>query len=96
MAQQRDGATTVAGTMIAAHWAGIQVFATGGIGGVHRGQPFDVSADLPELAQTPVVDVLVVLPPEHADMLRARTAPEATAIIRFCFIWFAPSHSLCR
>ena len=37
--------------------AGIKIFATGGIGGVHRGQPFDVSADLPELAQTPVVVV---------------------------------------
>lgn len=52
-----DGATTVAGTMIAAHRAGIAVFATGGIGGVHRGQPFDVSADLPELGRTPVAVV---------------------------------------
>lgn len=52
----RTGATTVAATMIAAHLAGIQVFATGGIGGVHRGAElsFDVSADLHELAQTPV------------------------------------------
>jgi pseudouridine-5'-phosphate glycosidase len=49
-----DGATTVAGTMIVAHWAGIRVFATGGIGGVHRGHPFDVSADLIELGRTPV------------------------------------------
>ena len=57
VAQKRDGATTVAGTMIAAHWAGIKVFATGGIGGVHRGAGTDVSADLPELAQTPVVVV---------------------------------------
>jgi pseudouridine-5'-phosphate glycosidase len=52
-----DGATTVAGTMIAAHWAGIHIFATGGIGGVHRGQPFDVSADLMELGRTPVAVV---------------------------------------
>jgi len=52
-----DGATTVAATMWVAAQAGIKVFATGGIGGVHRGQPFDVSADLPELAQTPVVVV---------------------------------------
>ena len=52
-----NGATTVAATMWVAAQAGIQVFATGGIGGVHRGQPFDVSADLPELAQTPVVVV---------------------------------------
>lgn len=53
------GATTVAATMIAAHLAGIKVFATGGIGGVHRGadQTFDISADLLELAQTPVTVV---------------------------------------
>lgn len=50
------GATTVAATMIAAHLAGIEVFATGGIGGVHKGAEttFDISADLHELAQTPV------------------------------------------
>ncbi len=53
------GATTVASTMIAAHLAGIQVFATGGIGGVHKGAEltFDISADLLELAQTPVTVV---------------------------------------
>ena len=53
------GATTVAATMIAAHLAGIHVFATGGIGGVHRGAElsFDISADLQELAQTPVTVV---------------------------------------
>lgn len=53
------GATTVAATMIAAHLAGIHVFATGGIGGVHRGaeHSFDISADLQELAQTPVTVV---------------------------------------
>lgn len=53
------GATTVAATMIIAAMAGIRVFATGGIGGVHRGaqQSFDVSADLQELAQTPVAVV---------------------------------------
>jgi pseudouridine-5'-phosphate glycosidase len=52
----RTGATTVAATMIAARLAGIEVFATGGIGGVHRGAEtsFDISADLHELAQTPV------------------------------------------
>ena len=50
-----DGATTVSGTMVLAHSAGIRVFATGGIGGVHRGHPFDVSADLDELARTPMV-----------------------------------------
>ena len=57
VAQGGDGGTTVAATMIVAAAAGIEVFATGGIGGVHRGQPFDVSADLPELAATPVVVV---------------------------------------
>lgn len=53
------GATTVASTMIIAHAAGIRVFATGGIGGVHRGaaQTFDISADLQELARTPVTVV---------------------------------------
>ncbi|MEJ8560586.1 pseudouridine-5'-phosphate glycosidase [Yoonia sp. GPGPB17] len=53
------GAATVAATMIAAHLAGIHVFATGGIGGVHRGaeDSFDISADLRELAQTPVTVV---------------------------------------
>jgi pseudouridine-5'-phosphate glycosidase len=57
VAQKGDGATTVAATIWVAAQAGIRVFATGGIGGVHRGQPFDVSADLPELARTPVVVV---------------------------------------
>lgn len=52
-----DGATTVAGTMIVAHKAGIELFATGGIGGVHRGHPFDISADLRELGKTPVTVV---------------------------------------
>src|ERR1035441_6374254 len=53
------GATTVAATMICAHLAGIKVFATGGIGGVHRGADasFDISADLEELARTPVAVV---------------------------------------
>ena len=57
LALGEDGATTVAGTMIIAHMAGIPVFATGGIGGVHRGHPFDVSADLTELGQTAVAVV---------------------------------------
>jgi pseudouridylate synthase len=56
---RRDGATTVAATMIVAHLAGIKVFATGGIGGVHRGveETLDVSADLDEFARTPVAVV---------------------------------------
>lgn len=59
LAQGRVGATTVAATMICAHLAGISVFATGGIGGVHRGaeESFDISADLAELGQTPVTVV---------------------------------------
>jgi len=57
VAQKGDGATTVASTMFIARRFGIEVFATGGIGGVHRGATFDISADLPELAQTPVVVV---------------------------------------
>lgn len=59
MAQGLTGGTTVAATMMAAHRAGIAVFATGGIGGVHRGaeESFDISADLGELARTPVTVV---------------------------------------
>lgn len=57
MASKLDGATTVCGTMVLAYSAGIRVFATGGIGGVHRGHAFDVSADLEELARTPMVVV---------------------------------------
>jgi len=52
-----NGATTVASTLWVAHRVGIQVFATGGIGGVHRGSLPDVSADLPELAHTPMIVV---------------------------------------
>ncbi len=56
-ARGEDGATTVTTTMIIAHMAGIRIFATGGIGGVHRGAEttMDISADLEELAQTPVM-----------------------------------------
>ncbi|EKU81559.1 pseudouridine-5'-phosphate glycosidase [Massilia sp. UYP32] len=59
LAQARLGATTVAATMICAELAGIEVFVTGGIGGVHRGAEtsFDISADLQELAQTSVAVV---------------------------------------
>ncbi len=58
-AQGEDGATTVTTTMIIAHMAGIRFFATGGIGGVHRGAEttMDISADLEELARTPVMVV---------------------------------------
>ncbi|MDE0463036.1 MAG: pseudouridine-5'-phosphate glycosidase, partial [Caldilineaceae bacterium] len=61
VARKLDGATTVAATMWIAHRAGIEIFATGGIGGVHRtrdpGPSTDVSADLQELAQTPLIVV---------------------------------------
>ena len=58
-ARGEDGATTVTTTMMIAHMAGISIFATGGIGGVHRGAEttMDISADLEELAQTPVMVV---------------------------------------
>ena len=56
-AQGANGGTTVAATMYLAHRAGIRVFATGGIGGVHRGHPEDVSADLLALASIPIVVV---------------------------------------
>jgi pseudouridine-5'-phosphate glycosidase len=55
--RQGNGGTTVAATSLLARRAGIRVFATGGIGGVHRGHPEDVSADLPVLASTPIVVV---------------------------------------
>jgi pseudouridine-5'-phosphate glycosidase len=57
LARAEPGGTTVAGTLIAARQAGIRVFATGGIGGVHRDAPFDMSADLPELGRSPLVVV---------------------------------------
>lgn len=59
MASGKSGGTTVAATMMAASWAGIDVFATGGIGGVHRGVEltFDISADLQEFTKTPVITV---------------------------------------
>jgi pseudouridylate synthase len=73
VAAGRHGSTTVAATMICAELAGIRVFATGGIGGVHRGveQTLDISADLEELARTPVAVVcagakaILDLPPHH-------------------------------
>jgi len=56
LSKKMSGGTTVAGTMVAAHMVGVDVFVTGGIGGVHRGatQSFDISADLMELSRTPV------------------------------------------
>lgn len=57
LARKENGGTTVAGTLIVSRMVGIRVFATGGIGGVHRHAPFDVSADLPELGRSPLVVV---------------------------------------
>lgn len=54
---QKNGGTTVASTLVIAEAAGIKMFSTGGIGGVHRQAPFDVSADLKQLAQSPLVVV---------------------------------------
>ena len=57
VARRRNAATTVAATMFLAHRAGVRLFATGGIGGAHRGEAWDISADLSELARTPVAVV---------------------------------------
>ena len=57
IAGKASGGTTVAGTMLACKHANLQLFATGGIGGVHRGVPFDISADLPALASIPMIVV---------------------------------------
>src|SRR5689334_6179490 len=57
VALKLNGATTVSTTTLISHQAGFNVFATGGIGGVHRGYAADVSADLPELARTPIIVV---------------------------------------
>src|SRR5688572_10974383 len=57
VARAEDGATTVAGTMIVAHHAGIRVFGNGGIGGVHRGAPFDVSGGVVVVGSEPAEDV---------------------------------------
>jgi len=82
LATGQTGATTVAATMICAHLAGISVFATGGIGGVHRGaeSTFDISADLEELAQTPVTVVAagakaILDLPKTMEVLETRGVP---------------------
>jgi len=85
LADGATGSTTVAATMIAAHLAGIEVFATGGIGGVHRGAEtsFDVSADLEELARTPVTVVAsgakaILDLPKTLEALETRGVPVIT------------------
>jgi len=85
VANGKTGATTVAATMICAHLAGIKVFATGGIGGVHRGaeDTFDISADLEELAKTPVIVVgagakAILDLPKTLEILETRGVPVVT------------------
>jgi pseudouridine-5'-phosphate glycosidase len=85
IAAGRTGATTVAATMIAAARAGIHVFATGGIGGVHRGaeESFDISADLEELARTPVIVICagakaILDIPKTLEVLETRGVPVVT------------------
>jgi len=85
VALRRTGATTVAATMIAAALAGIRVFATGGIGGVHRGAEtsFDISADLEELAKTDVIVVCagakaILDIPKTLEVLETRGVPVVT------------------
>ncbi len=85
IAERRTGATTVAATMIAAARAGIKVFATGGIGGVHRGaeETFDISADLEELARTNVIVVCagakaILDVPKTLEVLETRGVPVVT------------------
>lgn len=85
IATGRTGGTTVAATMIAAARAGISVFATGGIGGVHRGaeSSYDVSADLDELARTPVIVVCagakaILDIPKTLEVLETRGVPVVT------------------
>ncbi|SCX27877.1 Pseudouridine-5'-phosphate glycosidase [Agrobacterium sp. DSM 25558] len=85
IAERRTGATTVAATMIAADHAGIKVFATGGIGGVHRGaeESFDISADLTELARTGVIVVCagakaILDVPKTLEVLETQGVPVVT------------------
>lgn len=85
IAERRTGATTVAATMIAAARAGIQVFATGGIGGVHRKaeESFDISADLDELSRTAVIVVCagakaILDVPKTLEVLETRGVPVVT------------------
>ena len=85
VAMGRTGATTVAATKIAAAHAGIHVFATGGIGGVHKGaeEHFDISADLDELARTPVIVVsagakAILDLPKTLEVLETRGVPVVT------------------
>ncbi len=102
VASGRTGSTTVAATMIGAALAGIRVFATGGIGGVHRGAEtsFDVSADLDELARTPVIVVCagakaILDVPKTLEVLETRGVPVVTyGADRFPAFWSRASDLL--
>ncbi|PRT55243.1 hypothetical protein B9G98_02863 [Wickerhamiella sorbophila] len=85
MASKLSGGTTIAGTMILAHRAGIKIFATGGLGGVHRGvaNTWDISADLEELGQTPVAVVCagpksILDVPKTIEFLETKGVPVST------------------
>jgi pseudouridylate synthase len=80
IAARRDGATTVAATMWLAARAGVRVFATGGIGGVHRGEPRDVSADVAELGRTPLV-VVCAGAKAILDLVATREALETAGVL---------------
>jgi pseudouridine-5'-phosphate glycosidase len=89
VSKRLTGGTTVSATMYIAHAAGISVFATGGIGGVHRGLSGDVSADLPELARTPVAVVCagaksILDLPRTLEWLETAGVP----VLGFCTEWF--------
>ena len=80
VARGLDGATTVAATMYLAERAGVRVFATGGIGGVHRGEARDVSADLTELGRTPMI-VVCAGAKSVLDLPATREALETTGVL---------------
>lgn len=80
MSRGAHGATTVAATMWLARLAGIDVFATGGIGGVHRGAPRDVSADIAELARTPMI-VVCSGAKSILDLAETREALESAGVL---------------
>jgi pseudouridylate synthase len=84
LARGRSGATTVAATSWLANRAGIAVFATGGIGGVHRGEPRDVSADLVELGRTPTL-VVCAGAKSILDLPATREALESAGVL--CLGW---------
>jgi len=101
LAARANGATTVAGTMLLAHLAGIRVFVTGGIGGVHRGaeESWDVSADLTELGKTPVAVVCagaksILDIPKTLEYLETQGVPVVGFGLSTSRLFFTPSSGL--